>query len=396
MIGLNEIFDDRDIVGLSTIIANELDNRNMSAIDAGRFFQSKNTSDDLISNCAALYSIVRNIIEDDAEMADLANAKPEQTWKKMALFFGHTAKGIGKDMVAIQICMSLINKRHRPIDEYIQALTDKKLCEELSITPDDDNLIDLTDKRFELRRQGIIFNGTALIFPHQFFRRSYRCSILGVPASLKKAIDSGASVKIRIDPFRKTTADRYREIMEFDYWYGAHFSDELLCNARRNERTLHISTGLYELNYDARFTAIRTKMMDDGLREFMVEEYCPLIIYGEEKSPGTGDKFCIQKFAHFCYDQQLKKFTHLDGAVRVFENTEYASIFKTIESGKDIGDKAGIRHKLFLVEGQFKQDVVQELLSEWFRFNPHIHEYFSGENIPPNIPYEKLAQIYSK
>jgi hypothetical protein len=396
MIGINEIFDDRDIIRLSTIIANELDNRNMSAIDAGRFFVSKNILDDLISNCATLYSIVRDIIKDDAAMANLANAKPEETWKKMALFLGRTDKGIDKDKVALHICISLISKHHRKIDEYILALPDKKLYDALGIISDDDQLIDLTDPRLELRRQGVIFNGSTLFFPHQFFRRSYRYSILGVPASLKKAIGCGASVKIRIDPFRVTTADRYREIMELDYWYGARFSEKLLCNTRRSERTLHISTGFYELNYDARFTAIRTKMMDDGIREFMIEEYCPQIIWGEEKSPGTGEKFCIQKFAHFCYDQRLKTFTHLDGAVRVFENTGYESIFKMIESGKDIGDKAGVRHKMFLVEGRFKQDLVQELLSEWFRYNPHIHEYFSGKNIPPNIPYEKFAQIYSK
>ena len=85
--------------------------------------------------------------------------------------------------------------------------------------------------------------------------------------------------------------------------------------------------------------------MDENKRQFKIEEYCSL-----EPEHGIGERFCIEKFGHVVYDQNEDCFTHLDGAVRVFPVEEYIDHLDAVESGRDVDEKIGTRHKLFLAE----------------------------------------------
>ncbi len=133
--------------------------------------------------------------------------------------------------------------------------------------------------------------------------------------------------------------------------------------------------------YPVSFTGFRTKMMDADMREFMIEEFTPIVnpLTPSEHIRGIDKKHTIQKFAHLVYDQKNRLFSHLDGAVRVFENTEYEAVFSKLPN--DPGEKIGKRHKLFLVEGSISMDMVQSLLYDFFMYNPHIEEYFSAPTI---------------
>jgi hypothetical protein len=121
-------------------------------------------------------------------------------------------------------------------------------------------------------------------------------------------------------------------------------------------------------------------MMDEKKRQFMIEEYTPVNDpwVSTKRPPGFGTTWCIQKFAHFVYDQHFNIFSHLDGAVRVFSIEEYGNALQDVTKGKDPGSKIGSRHKLFLVEGSISMECIQSLLYEFFRRNPHPAEYFSG------------------
>jgi len=388
-----QIFDSLEIREEFRNIAEEAQNRNLSPQMVSRYFHSKDNPDQFALCCKSIYGIVKDKLNDDSVMDELIGASSKNGWQAMALFFGDVKGQCDRDLIATRICEFAVIKNCRTLDEYIESLADKKSYENLGIDVGDDGMADLSGGCFELKEFGILEGDKRLLYPHQFFRRGFRDALLGIPRLLMSALDGGVKIKMRIDPYRQTAPSRYFEYYELDRWYGLEFSKELLDNSNIVGRTVHFSTGVFDLGYDARFTVFRTMMMDAGIREFAIEEYCPLVLFDGTKSPGTGTNSCIQKFAHLCYDQNKRSFTHLDGAVRVFANDEYELMYKAIESGGDIGDKAGVRHKMFLVEGEIEMNNIQDILTEWFRMNPHIQEYFSGEKITPPIAYEKLEKL---
>lgn len=390
-----ELFSSKEINSLSQSIATELANRNLFALRDLQTFIGKNPRSKLGQQCSRLYSLAREFISNDDNFKKILKSNPESKWISYALYMGKSDQGYDLDSVAIHLCMAMVNMKNLNIDEHVEYLYDTTLCDELKLNVNDDQLTKVSSDRLKLKRNGIIVDDNVLVYLHQFMRRYYSSNFVDLPVLLDKALQIGLDVYVRIDPLRKTHAENYREVLELDHWYGAKFSKDILNDKYKNERTLHNSHGIYDLSYDARFTVFRTKMMDKNIREFMIEEYCPTILPSSSNSdsPGVGDRYFIQKFAHLCYHQELQKFTHLDGAVRIFDKDDYIEYFNVIESGRDIDEKVGIRHKMFLVEGELDETLVQEILTAWFRYNIHIQEYFSGENIKPLITYEKLEEM---
>lgn len=119
-------------------------------------------------------------------------------------------------------------------------------------------------------------------------------------------------------------------------------------------------------------------------RQFMIEEYVPLTnpVQPTRRIHGIGKKYCIQKFAHFVYDQEQQIISHIDGAVRTFAVKDYAEALDIVTKGSEPDKRIGTRHKLFKVEGSISIEQVQSLLYEFFMYNPHIGEYFSNATSP--------------
>lgn len=392
---MDELFNDKIIREFCESLSVEFSNRNLFPYrDYSRFIY-KNPKTDFGKKCSSLFLNVRNKISNDELWGKLIELKSSSQAVATALFMADNKGDYDRDKVAINIAASLIQEKMFNLDIHVEKIGDTGLCDELGITINKDGLVNLSDTRLLLKKQGIVFNEVDLIYPHQFFRRYYSSNFVGMPALLSKSKSNGLDVSLRIDPLRRTEAKNYLEVMELDHWHGPPFSDEILINTHVNTRTVHVSRGVDDLNYDPRYTVFRTKMMDKNIREFMIEEYCPTELIGGRKSPGVGDKYVIQKFAHVCFDQGSNLFTHLDGAVRIFEISEYREFFSKIETGNDVDEKIGARHKMFLVEGEFDRSLAEDLLTEWFRYNSHIQEYFSNVTIEPAISYEKLREISS-
>lgn len=392
-IGMDQIFDNREIQNLAKEIAQEFANRNLFAQVDFMTLADEKRQGWLSKKCLVLFDKTREIMERENLIALSTSNSPKPAWLASALFMSNQEGIIDQDKFAKHICIEIISKANPGTDEHIELLGDNDLLQSLGITPNDHMLVSLKDPRLELKMHGITVDKKVLVYPHQFLRRYYTSNFVGLPILLRKIHDTGASVSIRIDPLRQTTVNYYREVMEFDYWYGLPFSQAILERKDVLPRTVHYSRGYMNLSYDPRYTVFRTKMMDQNQREFMIEEYCPVLLHGDRKHPGVGSKFCIQKFAHTSYDQTDGYFSHIDGAVRVFTIEDYENYFKNIADGGDVDEKVGIRHKLFLVEGNLSMETVQELLAEWFRYNPHIMEYFTGASVEPEMTYADYDRI---
>ncbi|MGE4170260.1 MAG: hypothetical protein AB7F28_06025 [Candidatus Margulisiibacteriota bacterium] len=378
---------------LCKIIANELANRNQFPVLELAILLDGDTQDNLVANWKELFGLIKDYISIGENFRAFQNWDPKPHWAVLALNFGYINETYNLDKITLYIGIGLVEKKRKSLDEHIQNLCNTGLLEKIRLSVDDNFLVDLSNPKLEIRSHGVIVNRDILVYPHEFFRRYYSSNFLGMPGLLKKAQKIGLRVYIRLDPFRLTSSNHYLEISEKDHWYGPPFSEKILKDLYSNTRVVHRSTGKSNLSYDVQFTVFRTKMMDASIREFMIEEYCPIQLFKTQKSPGIGDEYCIQKFAHFCYDQIQDCFTHLDGAVRVFTTEEYKRHFQAIEHGQDVEEKIGTRHKMFLLEGAFTLELTQEILTEWFRFNPHIAEYFSGITLEPWISYDKINEM---
>jgi hypothetical protein len=380
---MNELLSNHRINTLTCGIATELENRNRFPLhEIPRLIYTEETTV-LSKDCKELYKIIQSKLAEEGFLNELiqSNEIPK---------YLITQSLPNVEDITMEVCIFLVQRKRKTIDQYVEHLKDLELCKNLELELNKHGLINIADSRIEMLNHGILYKNSILIYPHQFLRRYYGSNFVELPSLLKKFSSNGLKVSIRIDPFRKCKKEFYANGVEKDYQFGKPFSEELLMSKEgKTKRTVYFSRGIYCSSYDAKYTVFRTKMMNTDLREFMIEEYCPIIMYNGSKSPGVGERYCIQKFAHICYNQNEKAFNHLDGAVRVFEIEEYRDYFKTIENGNDVDEKIGQRHKLFLIEGKMETELVKDLLVEWFRYNPHIQEYFSGETLKPYFTYDE-------
>lgn len=396
-----ELFGDREISVRAVAIAKELANRDLFASKDFPLFLQRESNREFTVQCVTFFDLVHDIVVSGNNMDKLLKADKRLVWLNVAIKRSKKDERYDADILAMYICIYLIDTHRITLDEHVQNLRNKELCDRLGILVNDAGLTNLSDQRLELKRRAIIFDKKTALFPHQFMRRYYTSNFVLLPTLLIDAKSAGLNVSIRIDPLRQTEAKYYikENLVEADAWYGKAFSLDLLNDTRASEKKRHRSAGVIDMLYDARYTIFRTKIMDKtkGLREFSIEEYCPLEAPMGEPSSAWGVKYYIQKFGHLVYDQRSGSFEHLDGAVRVFTVDEYERYFNVVASGQgDVDERIGERYKMFQVrEGEGKLDIetAQKILTEWFRYNPHIEEYFSGTKLEPIISYDALEEI---
>jgi hypothetical protein len=384
--------DSPDIVAAARFVAGGLANRNLGPLDGAELHARGMAEDDeLARRYAALLDHVQSVVE-ETDLSDtaclasneihrslrvavaLANSGHEQEEEIRAQFTRHAVADVLADFMP-------------DIEDYVQHLTDTALMDELGLESDGDMLVDISAPGIaEVRQHGVVLSDNVMVYLHQFIRRFYSGNFVGLPAMLREFIDDGFSVKARLDPLRSWLHPAlYRAIIEEDYWHGPVFGAALLnCTDENQMSTVHWTDDNDYGQYPVKFTIFRTSMMDDCQRQFMIEEYTPPQDpwSGERNRYGFGQNYCIQKFAHFVYDQSLGTITHIDGAVRVFEVDEYAAIFRAALTGNVPESRIGDRHKLFLVEGSLDLNRAQRLLYEFFMYNGHLEEYFGEQNEP--------------
>lgn len=374
-----------DIQGLLKVLAREFHNRNLDIYSDGTTYNSKAPeSDPLVKEYARILEVIQGKML-QTDLTSLSSADDEEFYDN-TIWFGEGEDGSFNVGRAARMVISYLLRVHMPgIDEYITRLEDYNLPKSLGIPVDDEGLVTL-DKDMELRGHALILpsRGT-MIYPHQFLRRFYHANFVNILNKLENLRQEGKTVKLRIDPMRISHPKYYRGIIEEDYWYGLKFAASLLQSTdKKPVRTLHRTNGNYDTFYPVDFTLFRSDMMSNRERQFMIEEYVPLTnpVQPTRRILGVGTEYCIQKFAHFVYDQEQQIISHIDGAVRTFAIQDYAEILDIVTRGSEPGRRVGMRHKLFKAEGSICIEQVQSLLYEFFMYNLHISEYFSNAISP--------------
>lgn len=303
------------------------------------------------------------------------------------IFQAKDSKGnIILEKLAQWLAIYLISEHIPGIDEYVDNLDNFKIVRMYGLSVDNAGLVDLSNPRITIKNHALQIDENTLLYLHQFMRRYFGANFVGIPPLLRVALKNNYRVHARLDPLRSSTMQSYTDIVELDRWHGAPFNIDILNSDNKKEFwTVHSSDEARKeiqalgLSYPVLQTHFRTSMMDEKLRQFSIEEYTPKISSYGAKSPNFGKKYHIQKYAHFVYDQNRQSIEHVDCAVRVFSISDYLDVLSLVQQGRDPGRHIGSRYKLFKICGEIDLDFVQKVLYEFFRYNPHLMEYFCNK-----------------
>lgn len=291
-----------------------------------------------------------------------------------------------KQIIARVIYSDLRNYFYRP-DNFVSLSDDSyNVQAHLGLHRDDDDLVTVDD-RFELRRQGIIFSGHDLIFYHPFLRRFFSANFTEITTCIMNLSNlKNCVLKIAIDPFRISRRESYKEIFEFDHWWGNKFDAKKLDDPYYQYKAVYSRNPKHENNLTWPVDRIEIKVKHRSNQKiFEIEEITPApsaLIKEEYKFGGRllkySDKYRFVKYTHFIWDVATQHFCHLDVSVIIYDLQKYEERF--LLNHPPIGAVEKIdKIKLVRIDGLIPLEAVENLCTDFYRYNELIGEFFAGE-----------------
>ena len=254
---------------------------------------------------------------------------------------------------------------------------------ELSEHVDKDGLVDF---RFLASRMTEIQPGIyheqkrdVLLFAHPFYRRSLsRKNKLNAQflESLSKtaAAYPDLRVRIRLDPDVVGYPDTLKTLIELEYWRGPKYTDDIseipsgVAEHKADDRTRY-AEGIDRIQVwwkspESRLVGGQQK---HTYRTFELEELV------ENPAMGLSEDQFGCRYAHAEFSEETSSISHFDGALRVYGDQHYLD---RIEKSIDRAGKHAGYFKLFRFDGNLPVHEWKALLTEFFRGNPLIPEYF--------------------
>ena len=263
---------------------------------------------------------------------------------------------------------------HEPIPMEAAALKEDGLAERvfgaIFAQRDKDGLVPLNALR--AIAPGVFQQGSLLFFASTFFRRSLsRYNTLNEPllSRLHSLAENPAlSVKIALDPDVVGLAKTYRTPLEFAYWWGPKFSDDLLS----------IPPGITRHEADERhrmFSGVsRTEFWwheQNDLKTFECEEVLDI------PSLGVGRDVFGCRYVHSIVDAKTNEPVHLDGAIRLYD--EHQMLQRLDKNMFEMGRHSKYT-KIWRVDGPISITTWKEVITHYYRDNELIGEYLGGKD----------------
>jgi hypothetical protein len=249
------------------------------------------------------------------------------------------------------------------IDEGLVA----RVFPEIFDHSDKDGLVPLNE--LEPIGPGVFRIGELTVFAHHFFRRSLsRMNTLNRPflERLQDLTNEDVTVRIALDRDTVGLVSTYTDYEELEYWWGPKFTDDLV----------NIPTGITQHGageQDRLFHGISRSefwwQSRKGKHIFETEELRDIPSSGEGTSYGC-------RYAHSIVDEETGRIDHLDGAVRVYPEDDMISRLEhnIAEAGRHTDYT-----KLWRLDGIIPPSSWKSLLSDYFRDNHLVGEYFGAK-----------------
>jgi hypothetical protein len=277
--------------------------------------------------------------------------------------------------IANQYIAMLVQRGYSPLSEVIHIEPNSSSviaeCPELKNCFDDDGLLILNDE-FTPLNGGIKYRGKILHY-HQFLRRAFSSepNFDFLERFAAHFLTTNNQCRIAIDHRRIMSEAEYRQIMEFDHWYGPQFDtsrlDDLDYVGVTVMRREHPSP--FDGNYVLDRTEIYWKSdKSTAVKTLEIEEIASVDHHQEN--------WHINRYIHSERDTTKKTVRHFDGAVKLYGSGSYS---KRHASHMPKHADATYYIKMFRIDGDINLTEWIDLLGYYFRGNEMILEYFDPE-----------------
>jgi len=202
---------------------------------------------------------------------------------------------------------------------------------------------------------------------HQFLRRGFQSNIndtllrVLIPVGTRE----GNQLHLGIDDRRICDVSDLSHLIEEDFWYGPHLTEEWLDDPHAVGRTVHEDPqGEGCLSGYWKFFAY-WRMNGDTEKVVQMEE-----VAGEYE--GTVGEYRVLRYLHSIRDIHQHHFIHCDGAVRAYDTQGFE---KRKHEEMPPSVPANRYRKVFRVDGQISTNEWSDIVARWFRGNVLATEY---------------------
>lgn len=257
---------------------------------------------------------------------------------------------------------------------HLQDIT-KKIFPKLFDNLDKSGLIYLDDilKEFNYAGSGIFKSKDTefCIFCHQYFNRSLsranNFNTYFIDEFIQLNSKENITLRIAIDTDLIGLSKTHMGVLEFDYWWGPKFNDDI--SNLPNEVTR------YECNDEQKFYSCVSGTefwwkTDDSGRTLEIEEI------RESPSMGIDENSYGCRYIHSIYDIDKEEFNHFDGAVRVYSEEQ---ILERWDTNINKAGKNTNYTKLFRIDGKLDLPDWKKLCILYYKGNPLLFEYFGAK-----------------
>lgn len=209
------------------------------------------------------------------------------------------------------------------------------------------------------------------IFCHQFFKRNLSLinnyNTYFIDEFIQMNSNKVIRLRIAIDRNLIGLSKTYQGVLEFDYWWGPKFNDDI------SSLPDHVTR--YECNEEQKFFngVLGTEFWwktDENEKTLEIEEI------REKPSLGIDTDSYGCRYIHSIYDSTKKEFNHFDGAVRMYSGDQIMSRWETNinKAGKNTEYT-----KLFRIDGKLGLAEWKKLCLLYYKGNPLLFEYFGAK-----------------
>lgn len=233
---------------------------------------------------------------------------------------------------------------------------------------------------------GVYQIGELTVFAHPFFRRSMsRLNTLNQHflARLQSLGQQGIPAKVALDPDLVGLASTYVPPMEFEYWWGPQFDNDL-ANITPGA-TSHSASQQDQIFYGISGTEFWWQSRK-GLHTFEAEELRDAPVETEQFE----GYFC--RYAHSIVDEATGQVMHFDGAVRGYNEEQ---MIQRLEVDIKRAGRNSDYKKLWRLDSPIAIEQWKALLNDYYRDNRLVGEYLGAEPEPsplePPAPFGEEA-----
>ena len=216
---------------------------------------------------------------------------------------------------------------------------------------------------------------------HPYLRRSlsrYNSFNTGFIDMLLKADSVDTPVRLRIDDSFIGYAPSFVTNIEFEFWYGPAYSDDIISIPEGLSKYVPDEV---EMFYNPVSKTEFVWENKDGKRQFEMEEVA------EEEAPMQPGMYGC-RYLHSFYDPATGIFDHFDGAIRTYDSDLIKE--RRDKQMTEMGHRANYT-KVFRIDGKLPICTWKSLITQYLKDNMDVYRYFGEEVSFRSVSTQELA-----